>query len=148
VVGEAWSQFCTEKKSPIEKSFVDIGLNIASNGSEDSKLLIKGYKHGKLEIGDWSQIDDNNGNCKGFQEVPQNDELDQFIKEEEVYITTNYHGLLRLRLQGLMKERGLAGLGLRRAQMAEVLQEDDRISQLYCTEWQLENYHYNIIFRG
>jgi hypothetical protein len=69
--------------------------------------------------------------------------LDGFIKEEEVYITTNYRGLLRSRLQGLMKERGLTGLGLRRAEMVEVLQEDDWISQLYCTEWQLENYHYN-----
>jgi hypothetical protein len=43
VVGEAWNQFCIEKKSLIEKSFVDIGLSIASNGSEDSKLSIKGY---------------------------------------------------------------------------------------------------------
>jgi hypothetical protein len=143
VVGEAWSQFCTEKKSLIEKSFVDIGLNIASNGSEDSKLSIKGYDHGKPEIGDWSQIDDNDGDYEGFQGVPQSDELDEFIMEEEVYVTTNYRGLLRSRLQGLIKERGLAGLGLRRAEMVEVLQEDDWISQLYCTEWQLENYHYN-----
>ena len=59
VVGEAWNQFCREKKSLIEKSFVDIGLNIASNGSEDSKLSIKGYEHGKPEIGDWSKIDNN-----------------------------------------------------------------------------------------
>jgi hypothetical protein len=64
IVGEAWNQFCT-KKSLIEKSFVDIGLNIASNGSEDSKLSIKGYEHGKPEIGDWSRIDDN---YEGFQE--------------------------------------------------------------------------------
>jgi hypothetical protein len=33
-----------------------------------------------------------------------------------------------------MKERELKGLGLRRAEMVEVLQEDDRISQLPCTE--------------
>lgn len=52
VVGEAWDQFCTTKKSLIEKSFIDVGLNIASNGSEDSKLSIKGYEHGKPEIGD------------------------------------------------------------------------------------------------
>jgi len=42
-----------------------------------------------------------------------------------------------------MKERGLQGLGLRRAEMVEILQEDDGISQLYCTEWQIENYSYN-----
>ena len=59
--------------------FVDVGLSIASNGSEDSKLSIKGYEHGKPEIGDWSQIDydDNYG---GFQEVLQEtDELDEFM---------------------------------------------------------------------
>jgi hypothetical protein len=50
VVAEAWTQFCKEKKSLIEKSFVDVGLNIASDGSEDSKLSIKGYEHGKPEI--------------------------------------------------------------------------------------------------
>ena len=133
VVGEAWDQFYREKKGLIEKSFIDVGLNIASNGSEDSKLSIKGYEHGKLEIRDWSQIDDDNVNYKDFQEVPQTDELDEFIMEEEVCITTNYRGLLRSRLRELMKERGLKGLGLRRAQMVEVLQEDDRISQLHCT---------------
>ena len=25
----------------------------------------------------------------------------------------------------------------------EILQEDDRVSQLYCTQWQIENYHCN-----
>jgi hypothetical protein len=59
VVGEAWIQFCKEKKSLIKKSFVDVGLNIALDGSEDSKLSIKSYEHSKLEIGDWSQINDN-----------------------------------------------------------------------------------------
>jgi hypothetical protein len=144
VVGKAWDQFCKEKKSLIKKSFVDIGLNIASDGSEDSKLSIKGYEHGKPEIGDWLQIDDDNINCKGFQEVLQtNNELDEFIKEEELCITTNYRGLLQSRLEELIKERGLPSSGLQRAEIVEVLQEDDRISQLYCTEWQIGNYHYH-----
>jgi hypothetical protein len=39
-----------------------------------------------------------------------------------------------------MKERGLKGLESRRVEMVEVLQEDDQISQLYCTEWQTGNY--------
>jgi hypothetical protein len=143
VVGEAWIQFCKEKKSLIEKSFVDVGLNIASDGSEDSKLSIKGHEHGKPEIGDWSQIDDDDSISKGFQEVLQNVELDEFIKEEVVCITTNYQGLQRSRLEELIKRRGLPYSGLRRAEMV-VLQENDRISQLYYTEWQIGNYyHYN-----
>jgi hypothetical protein len=125
VVGEAWIQFCKEKKSLIKKSFVDVGLNIASDGSEDSKLSIKGYEHRKPEIGDWSQIDDGDSISKGFQEVLQNDELDEFIKEEEVCITTNYRGLQRSRLEELIKRRGLPYSRLRRAKMVEVLQEDD-----------------------
>jgi hypothetical protein len=131
VVGEAWDQFCTTKKSLIEKSFINVGLNIASNGLEDSKLSIKGYEHRKPEIGDWSQInDDDDSNHKDFQEVPQTGELDEFIKEEEVCITTNYRGLLRSRLKELIKERGLKGISKRRAEMVEILQEDNRISQL------------------
>jgi hypothetical protein len=127
VVGVAWDQFCREKKSLIEKSFIDVGLNIASNGSEDSKLSIKGYDHGKPEIGDWSRID-NNHNYEGFQEVPEIDELDEFIQEEEVCITMNYRGLTRPRLRELMKERGLKGVSKRRAEMVEILQKDDQIS--------------------
>ena len=81
VVGEAWIQFCNEKKSLIKKSFVDVGLNIASDGSEDSKLSIKGYEHRKPEIGDWSKIDkDNCIELKGFQEIPlEKEELDKYI---------------------------------------------------------------------
>ena len=81
---------------------------------------------------------------EGFQEVLQlgNDELDEFIKGEEVYITTNYRGLQRSRLEELLKKRGLVYLGLRRAEMVEVLQKDDQISQLHCTEWQIENYYH------
>ena len=50
VVGEAQGQFC---ESLIKKSFLDVRLNIALDGLEDSKLPIKGYEHRKLEIGDW-----------------------------------------------------------------------------------------------
>jgi hypothetical protein len=143
VVGEAWIQFCKEKKSLIENSFVDVGLNIASDGLEDSKLSIKGYEHGKPEIGDWSKVNDDCIILEGFQEVlqPENDELDEFIKREEVCITTNYCGLQRKRLEELIKKRGFPYSGLRRAEMVEVLQKDDRISQLHCTEWQIENYY-------
>jgi hypothetical protein len=115
-------------------------LNIALDRSEDSKLSIKGYDHSKPEIGDWSRID-NESNYEAFQEVLQTDQLGDYIKEEEVCITTNYRGLRQSRLKELLKERGLLGLGLRRAEMVEILQEDDRISQLYCTELQMENYH-------
>ena len=81
VVGEAWIQFYKEKKSLIKKSFVDVGLNIASDGLKDSKLSIKGYECGKLEIGDWLKI--NKNDCmelEGFQEIPlEKEELDEYI---------------------------------------------------------------------
>jgi hypothetical protein len=80
------------------------------------------------------QIDNDNSNCKGFQEVLQtNNKLDKFIKEEELCITTNYCRLLQSRLEELIKERSLPSSGLQRAEIVEVLQEDNRISQLYYT---------------
>jgi hypothetical protein len=57
-------------------------LNIAPDGSEDSKLSIKGFENGGPEIGDWSQID----NYEDYQELPCADELDEYIKEEECII--------------------------------------------------------------
>jgi hypothetical protein len=68
--------------------------------------------------------------------------LDEFIKEEELCITTNYRGLRWSRLEELIKKRGLPCLELQKAEMVEVLQEDDQISQLYCTEWEIRNYYY------
>jgi hypothetical protein len=95
-----------QTKSLIEKSFVGIELNIASNGSEDSKLSIEDYEHGQPEIGDWLQIDDYDS-YESFQELLQADELDEFIKENEVCITSNYCGLRRSRLQEFLEERRL-----------------------------------------
>jgi hypothetical protein len=97
-------------------------LNIASNRLGDSKLSIKGYNHGKLEIGDWSRIDDND-NYKGFHKVLEIDKLEEFIQEEEVCITTNYRGLTRPRLWELMKERGLKGVSKRRVEIVEILRK-------------------------
>jgi DDE superfamily endonuclease len=138
VVTEAWDQFCREKKSLIQKSFIDVGLNIASDGSEDSKLSIKGYENGGPEIGDWSQID----NYEDYQELPIG-ELEEYIKEEEIYITTNYRGLLRSRLIEILEERGLLGSLKSRADIVGILQENDKFLELYCNQWQIENYHCN-----
>jgi hypothetical protein len=111
-------------------------LNIALDRSKDSKLSIKGYEHGKLEIGDCLKVADDCIILEGFQEVlqPENGELDEFIKKEEVCITTDYRGLQRSKLEELIKKRGLPYSGLRRAEMVEVLQKDDQISQLYCID--------------
>ena len=87
-----------------------------------------------MSIANQIQINDDGDNYKGFKEQPQTGESDEFIKEEEVCITTNYRGLRLSRLQELMKERGLQVSGLRRDEMVEFLQQDDYISQLYCTE--------------
>jgi hypothetical protein len=114
-------------------------LNIASDGSEDSKLSIKGYEPGKPEIGDWSIIDPN---YESFQELPKAETLDEYILENEVCITTNYRGLSRSRLQEVMKERGLEGYSKTRAEIVEILREQDYISNLYCNQWQIENYHW------
>jgi hypothetical protein len=101
-------------------------LNIAPDGSEDSKLSIKGFENGGPEIGDWPQVD----NYEDYQELPCADELDEYIKEEEVCISTNYHGLRRSRLREIIMERGLEGSSKSRAEMVEILQEDDLIFKI------------------
>ena len=40
-VAKAWEQFCATKQKLIQIAFLDIGLSIAPNGSEDYLLLIK-----------------------------------------------------------------------------------------------------------
>ena len=53
VVARAWCAFCLEKRALIQKSFLDVGLTLPVDGSQDYKLKIKGM--GKIEIGDWQQ---------------------------------------------------------------------------------------------
>ena len=123
------------------KAFLNVGLSIASNGSEDSKLSIKGYEQGKPEIGDWLQIDEDYEGLLDFYKMLQTGELDEFISDVEVCISTNYRGLSKSRLYELIKERGLEGVSKSRDEMVGILLEDDRISQLHCTKWQIENYN-------
>jgi len=51
-VGDAWYQFCLEKKELVEKVFRKVGLSLPADGSKDVELDIKGFEG--IEVGDWN----------------------------------------------------------------------------------------------
>ncbi|KAH0606088.1 uncharacterized protein H6S33_003749 [Morchella sextelata] len=53
VVAEAWDWLHQERKELIVKSFRQVGISLAIDGSEDSEIKVKGLDN--LEIGDWSE---------------------------------------------------------------------------------------------
>ena len=52
-VGDAWYQFCIEKKEIVEMVFRKVGLSLPADGRNDKELDIKGFKG--IEIGDWKE---------------------------------------------------------------------------------------------
>jgi len=52
VVATAWIQFCIDKGDMICKAFRDIGITLPVDGSQDSKLAIKGIDSADISIGD------------------------------------------------------------------------------------------------
>ena len=51
-VGDAWYQFCIDKKELVEKVFKKVGLALPADGSRDRELDIKGFEG--IEVGDWN----------------------------------------------------------------------------------------------
>ncbi|KAF8418796.1 hypothetical protein EV426DRAFT_708996 [Tirmania nivea] len=52
VVGDAWVQFCKDKKDMICKAFQDVGITLPINGSQDDRLQIKSIPASDFVIGD------------------------------------------------------------------------------------------------
>jgi len=75
IVGDAWERFCIEKKGVIEKSFQDLGIFIAADGSQDDLISIKGFEKSELIIGNYYQRDPQ---FEHYQEMPS-DDIDEFV---------------------------------------------------------------------
>jgi hypothetical protein len=56
VVGPAWSQFCKDKETMIQKAFRDLGM-LPVDGSRDHELQIKGFAAGDFKIGASTETD-------------------------------------------------------------------------------------------
>jgi len=56
-VAEAFRTLREQHADMIAKSFLDVGLSLPADGSQDHLLSIKGFPHGEPEIDDYSQTD-------------------------------------------------------------------------------------------
>jgi hypothetical protein len=77
IIGDAWKRFYIEKKGVIIKSFQDLGIFIAADGSQDNLISIKGFEKSELTIGDYYQRD---LQFEHYQEMPS-DDIDEFVIE-------------------------------------------------------------------
>ena len=100
------------KQELIQKAFKDVGLSISLCGKDDHLLSIKGYDHGKPEIGDQSHtkpIGEPKDKVESFQEVgrAREDDILEYIYKSEESISLDYTGLSKFQLLELCLERRL-----------------------------------------
>ena len=111
VVKAAWDKLCTEpsKVELVKRSFKDIGLNLACDGSEDHILRIKGYQRNSLKVGDWTI---NDKEIEGYQSALLPEQLDGsfvFQADGDTRESPDYAGLTVAKLIDVFKARGIKG---------------------------------------
>jgi len=57
-LAKAYKRLCDQHGDIVRKSFLDVGLSLPPDGSQDHLLAIKGFEHGNPIIGDFAQTDD------------------------------------------------------------------------------------------
>ena len=130
IVVAAWERFCTTKQELVWKAFKNVGLSISLDGIEDHLLAIKGYEHGKPEIGDWSRVEE--PEIESYIEVngPGEDDTIEYIHDSEESISSDYSGLSKLQLFGLCYERGITRIiSKNKADIRKALIEYDKEHQ-------------------
>ena len=123
-VAKAWEQLCTEKRfiELVKRSFVDTGISVAADGSEDHLIHIKDWNG---EIGDFTQ---RNMEIEKYQNrlyttVEEAEELE--IAEEGV-VQRDYRLMTHSQLNKRLEQKNKSGKkSLKKAEKARVLEEHD-----------------------
>jgi len=93
VVATAWIQFCIDKRDMICKAFRDVGITLPVDGSQDSKLAIKGIDSADISIGDGGKDPTTAELDKFYRFIPINgDDTDalEYTWALEDYVHTEY----------------------------------------------------------
>ena len=132
-VGKAYERLCDQHGDIIRKSFVDVGLSLPPDGSEDHLLAIKGFEHGNPIIGDFSQTDKE---IEAYQQahvkIPEIHENGEYILEDGTPLR-QYALLNNAQLRAALRARGIPGIG-KKEKMIKSLMADDSTHQPGCLE--------------
>lgn len=138
-VGEAFKILRERHADMIAKSFLDVGLSLPPDGSQDHLLSIKGFPHGEPEIGDYSQTD---AEIEAYQhahvKIPEIGENGEYVLEDGTPL--RQYGILNCeQLRAALRARGIPGIG-RKDRMIKALMVDDSTHQPGIIELTIEGY--------
>lgn len=143
-VAEAWRIMCTEKKEMLAKSFLDTGIYLHTDGSQDHLISIKGYAHGEPQIGNFWRTDKEIEEYQlAHQKVPEIGDNGEYILEDGTFLRT-YTWLSADQLKAAIKLRGITGIGTK-DQMIKALKLDDMTNKPGCKEFLVEGYIHQAI---
>lgn len=105
VVTRAWKRLCDESQAVVIKSFVDTGIYLAADGSEDHLIKIKGLD--SIVVGDYTIRD---REIEGYEhrEIPKTGDHDVAI---DATFHQGYEDTTVIELKKQIKARGLKGGG-------------------------------------
>jgi len=132
-VAKAYRQLCDQHGKMVAKSFLDVGLSLPTDGSQDHLLSIKGFGHGKPIIGDYTSTD---AEIEAYQhayvKIPKIGENGEYILEDGTPL--RQYGLLNnTQLKAALRARGIPGIG-NKDKMIKALMADDSTHQPGCLE--------------
>lgn len=143
-VAEAFDRLCRLHGNMIEKSFLDVGLSLPPDGSQDHLLSIKGFDHGTPIIGDYSQTD---AEIEAYQQahvkIPEIGENGEYILEDGTPLR-QYYLLNNSQLKAALRARGIPGIG-KKEKMVKALLADDSTHHPGCFEpdFEAQYVHWN-----
>ena len=70
VVAQVWQMVCTEKKDLVTKSFIDTGIAIRPDGSQNQLINIKGIPNSSLVWDGWEEAVDITVKAEEYEELP------------------------------------------------------------------------------
>jgi hypothetical protein len=95
VVADVWRRVCDEKKEIVVKSFIDTGIAIRPDGSQDHLINIKGISNSSLVWDGWEEAVDITVKTEDYEEVPAVlDDLVAFLTATEDVAGPSQYGLL------------------------------------------------------
>ena len=139
-VADAFEWLYTERADMIAKAFKDVGLSLATNGSEDHLLSIKGYEHGKPDISDWNSVDKElEGYQMAHEKVPYIGENGEYILADGKPLR-NYSILFKAQLQDALRYRGFTEIEPKKDEIIKLPKADNLTIRPGCKERLMEDY--------
>lgn len=139
-IADTMADFYNKKSALIAKSFVDVGLNLPTDGSKDHLLSIKDFGHGLPQIGDFTILDhDIEAWQKTHERIPEIGDDGEYIMVDGLPLI-DYNVLTVEHLREAMRRRMVAGVGGNKASLVAALKADDLYRAIGQDTIQFEGY--------